>query len=42
LVLLIEKFISENEGSWKAKTLKKYRANLSVCAEIIGEEIQVS
>ena len=39
---LIAKFISENGQSWKPKTLEKYRANLSLCSEILGGDVQAS
>ncbi len=37
---LIDKFISENGKSWKPKTLEKHRSNLSLCCDILGNDIQ--
>ena len=39
---LIAKFIVEKGPSWRPKTLVKYQANLSICSEILGGEIQAS
>jgi len=39
---LIAKFIAEQGQSWKPKTLEKYRANLSICSEILGKDVQAS
>ena len=39
---LVAKFITENEQSWKPKTLEKYRANLPICSEILGKKVQAS